>query len=439
MKKYYSFITLLGLSLTASAVVNHKGLITESTQVKTPDLETISPLHISRSATNPESEFTANQARFYYYHDFYKDGTTACYQIVLTNSDAGFSSGGTLPAGPGQLVCLFLCGPQSEDKDNPILPAGTYKFAKAAGEAYTFSTSYGHYIDAFYETSGGLTGWQLQPEGGEIVISVDNGVYDVKADLNVGYIDEITDEEMHIAVSTSYKGKITVPGPFNELPGENYVMDLTGLSGMVDASQKLVALTFYGCELDKNGFIVGKGDLLNVFIYYTGNTPLADLPGTYSYAPYLEPNSWTDNRFIGGYYFDYGIIIPTGTYCAHYNDSGVIDACGFCGGGTIDVKAVGAPSDGNLSFDFNLEAQSGTKITGSWSGNIYGKVTGLETTGIDDIINNTPAIIGMTGRVEAPVEARVFTTSGLEVGHENLNPGLYIVLYNGKSVKVVVR
>lgn len=70
---------------------------------------------------------------------------------------------------------------------------------------------------------------------------------------------------------------------------------------------------------------------------------------------------------------------------------------------------------------------------------------------ISNIVNFVPAnsgvgdieldgvIKGEYGRVEAPAGARVFNPSGVETGTENLPAGIYIVAYEGKTVKVVVR
>ena len=76
----------------------------------------------ARSAEAPETNFTATKAQFYHYPDYYKDGSS-CYQLVMTNCPSGFSDGGrgTLPNGPGQLLCVFLCGPQSESSSNPAV------------------------------------------------------------------------------------------------------------------------------------------------------------------------------------------------------------------------------------------------------------------------------------------------------------------------------
>lgn len=48
-------------------------------------------------------------------------------------------------------------------------------------------------------------------------------------------------------------------------------------------------------------------------------------------------------------------------------------------------------------------------------------------------------VYGLHGRIEAPAGARVFNLSGTETGKENLPAGIYLVNFNGKTAKVVVK
>lgn len=439
MKKHYSLLAFLGMALASSAAVPQPTPIS-SAAVSVPTVETMAKVIKTRSLESPESEFTATKARFYYYDDFYKDGQTACYQLVITNSEDGFSSGGTLPAGEGQLICAFLCGPKSEDKENPVLPAGKYEFSKTSGEVYTFSARYSHYVDAFMY-NGSLAGWQLPPAGGSIEITEEDGIYDVVANITAAELDEETDELISVDVTATYKGRITVPGPLPDLPGDVYEMNIPEMGGMYDSSQNVFALTFWGCGLDDDGFIVGRGDLLSVYLYYKGDTPFANLPGSYEFVEYTDSKSWSNDHFLGGYLYKLSsdFVIPFGTYCAVYNDGGAIESCGLAYGGKITVTSTDLSNDGNMKFEFDLVAKNGTKMIGSWEGNVFGKITGFETSGIREIDAKDGVISGQTGSIIAPADAKVFTTSGIPVGKENLGPGLYIVNHNGKAVKVVVK
>lgn len=410
-----------------------------------PTVETIAkPTRVpSRSLTSPETSFTATKAQFFYYDNFYKDGETSCYQLVFTNAEDGFSSGGTLPVGAGQLLCLFLCGPQSEDSDNPQIPAGTYKFSKISGMPFTFSTKYGHYVDAFM-IDGAQAAWQLSLEGGEIEVTEKNGQYELKATIKAGEYDEETDEEIHVEVTASYSGPITEPGPYPELANGDYELGELNMGGVYSLQQKCFTFNFYNCALDENNFIVGRGEFVNLNIYYNGLKPLGDLPGTYEFVPYLDFESYANNKYLGGYFYSItsNYVIPVGSYCAMYNDSGNIESCSLTDkGGTVTITADGDPYDGNFTFDMNFVTTNGAHINGTWKGNILDKVSGLEErpAGIENIGNTEEPIVGLDGRISAPDNAEVFTPAGVKTGHDNLQSGIYIVRHNGKSTKVIVK
>lgn len=59
--------------------------------------------------------------------------------------------------------------------------------------------------------------------------------------------------------------------------------------------------------------------------------------------------------------------------------------------------------------------------------------------GVDSVESDTVSIFGGHGFIQAPADARIYTISGQPIGRENLPAGIYIVNYNGKSAKVVVR
>ncbi|MDE5773314.1 MAG: T9SS type A sorting domain-containing protein, partial [Muribaculaceae bacterium] len=63
----------------------------------------------------------------------------------------------------------------------------------------------------------------------------------------------------------------------------------------------------------------------------------------------------------------------------------------------------------------------------------------LDNTAVEVIEADTVGIYGLNGRIEAPAGARVFNINGVETGTENLTAGIYIVVLNGKTAKVVVK
>lgn len=63
----------------------------------------------------------------------------------------------------------------------------------------------------------------------------------------------------------------------------------------------------------------------------------------------------------------------------------------------------------------------------------------LETSGIHGIGADDVVIRGLKGAIEAPAGAEVFTISGQRTNPESLSPGMYLVRYNGKTVKIIVK
>ncbi|MDE6294883.1 MAG: hypothetical protein K2M03_02340 [Muribaculaceae bacterium] len=58
---------------------------------------------------------------------------------------------------------------------------------------------------------------------------------------------------------------------------------------------------------------------------------------------------------------------------------------------------------------------------------------------VEVIEADAAGIYGLDGRIEAPAGARVFNLSGIETGTENLPAGIYIVVFEGKTAKVIVK
>ena len=58
---------------------------------------------------------------------------------------------------------------------------------------------------------------------------------------------------------------------------------------------------------------------------------------------------------------------------------------------------------------------------------------------VEDIETDNTPIFGVKGAVIAPEGAEVYSLAGVKAENGNLAAGLYIVRYNGKSYKVVVK
>lgn len=58
---------------------------------------------------------------------------------------------------------------------------------------------------------------------------------------------------------------------------------------------------------------------------------------------------------------------------------------------------------------------------------------------IENVVTKDVNIYSVKGQIIAPEDARVYNLGGVEVGKENLSAGIYIVRYENKAVKVVVK
>ncbi len=85
-----------------------------------------------------ETILDARLGEFIYHHDFYKDGKTDCYQLLVTDCEQGFNEDNSSIEGEGAMLSLFLCGPASQDELAPVLPAGEYSYSNSS-DSFTFS------------------------------------------------------------------------------------------------------------------------------------------------------------------------------------------------------------------------------------------------------------------------------------------------------------
>lgn len=382
------------------------------------------------SAEKPETSLAATQAQFIYHPGFYEGGDG--YQLLITNCEEGFNSEGTMPAGPGQLFSVVLCAPKAADENAPVLPAGKYVFAESPAQS-TFGKQKGYFLDAF-DQNGTLANHQMFLKGGTVEITEENGIYTVEA--SVSAYTGSGDEEKTYDCTASYTGPVMLPANPPAIPGSVYELNVPEMQGAYDPASNMASFSFSEFKTDTETML-SEGDFLVIMlIYQNGEGDLNALPGTYTCA--RNSSEWVHGRFAGGQYYDLGMgfTVPLGSYAAIYDEIGAQKFCSLAVGGTVTVSAVGAPSDGNMKFDFDLIAGNGTKLTGSWEGNVAEKVTvvaGVDEISIDEVVK------GMEGRIEAPEGAEVYTLSGIRTGKENLRPGLYIVHFKGNTAKVVVK
>jgi len=109
--------------------------------------------------------------------------------------------------------------------------------------------------------------------------------------------------------------------------------------------------------------------------------------------------------------------------------------------GTKNVTSFGDDTTPAAIWRSTANKQPGFSIT-----NIIEGENGIITfdftkagSGIENIANGDTAISGGHGCINAPTEAHIFSIDGSQVSKDSLEPGVYVVYLNGRSVKVLVK
>ena len=304
-----------------------------------------------------------------YIYNIYYGGTS----YMLHMSDAPISSQG-LPTQAGQTVVrVYLFANQSADSNNALLTAGRYPISDeiAVGNIYNASEAYTSYIKCTgLNDEGNPDGYQVGYTNGSLNVS-----YEADGTANVVFRGELVDygeegEALGIPhhIKVSYTGQL----PFDNqdpasyvLLGEDVKMEPNGLSGgysNVDGRYGSYTLTYYNCELDKDGFIVGPGELMNFEILTEEASPMdiSKLAGEYTISSALE-GPWAPGQFLSGEMYDYyGMTFPIGTYYTVYGEGGAETRLkAFSRDGSVKFSVDGD----NVTIDADLTVEGGHKIT----------------------------------------------------------------------------
>lgn len=361
---------------------------------------------------------------------------TGAYLIQLTDAQGGFQVDGTMTKGPGTLLNVVLTGPKAADEYHPALPTGTYAFS-TDNSSFTFGDNNESYVLECVEKDGSETSSKNALAGGTIVVEPgENGFYNVHATVT-------TAGDSPKEFIFSYNGPLMKTNMCVWLPGTVYEVNAPNLiSGIYDKDTGDYMLTLSGVGFNPDGLIDSGGDGMVIMLVRDNSTDyIKDLPGTYTYTSAYNIGSWEDGCYVGGCFLELspGYDVPYGTMVCNYDDSGLTRYCGIAVGGTINIENVGTPADGNIKIEYDLISGNGCRIVGKWEGNIIGKIQNLGEVGISEIESEEAAVRGLQGRIEAPEGARVYTLSGTVSEKENLTPGIYIVITDGKAVKVAVK
>lgn len=443
MKKINITLAAMTCALAASASSPYSRVPAESWRnmdsernpvsvVRTPKIESLLP---TRSADQPETEFTATEASFFNYGDLYGNGTNAYWLFLST---APLDKGD--PTEPCRMARILLFADPDENPENPTLPTGVFSFAETY-EAGTFDPEFTQTFDVFNhpeDPDAGLVGYIYYATDGEVVISRDEeGTYSVKMEYTGALLDSDGNQIETAPCKAEYHGDIPFVdiNAYTPLKGDTE-LNIPYLSGRYTEGN--YTLSFYSVELDEYGFIIGAGELFNTEIFTEENSPMNtdDLLGTFSPIDALEAGP-VPGHFMQGVWYDIfgGFYAAIGTALSVYDQNVNVTNVGLATDGSITVTKVGEEH----KFVFDLVTAEGYKLTGSWQGVVADFVSDFSSNSNVESIAEETGIYGGRGHVTAPAGAEVWSISGTLMDASSLEAGTYIVKYGDTVKKVVVR
>ena len=435
------FAALCVCSLTATSATPQA--LSTKTRVTNGRVETVSnPLKSPlRSAENPTTEFTATEANFCPAGTF--SNGVGSYWLML--SSAGLDK--TMPTHDGQMARIYLLAPPPEDESNPKLPTGKFPVHITENYEYTSGTVESEsstFMDVFLNPdnpeSGELVGYQWSsPTSGYVEIT-DNGDGKYTVDL-VWENCTSNSGEGGVLCKATYTGEIPYVFYFGYTPlgGDRNVTD-TKISGRYDGEGSY-NVVLYNTPLDKDGWIDGGGDLISMQLF-TDDTEHADfdeLSQTFNAYDALTLGAKPGCFMQGTWYPVYGTTyLAVGTYLSVYNaaDLSKPELTGLATGGTITISK--AAGEGEYTIDINFTTPEGNTVTSTWTGKLADGIAD-KTSGVEGIEADGIMVRGGIGAISAPAGAEIFNLSGIQTGSDNLPAGIYVVRYNGKTAKVIVK
>lgn len=276
--------------------------------------------------------------------------------VFLSLCNAELDPYSAMPSGEGELIRLYMYT-EKTSMENVALAAGTYTIKENPEGA--FDIRGGDYGSSFCMSTD--QGWmQIGYESGTVTVERDGNMYKIVANL------VLADGE-----GTKVRGTFEGELKFDDLTDGYFHFDsdmnevLTGHSGGIyegDENYSEYMMTFYNCELDEDGFIIGAGYIFNATLFF-------DVAGGDYSGVYTPDHDW-DNGFkrytyVPGAMMDYsGFHIPYGTYLAEYDEYGTMVRIGLVVDGDIDVSI----ADGVLKMSGVLTTDKGHEITVSYEG-----------------------------------------------------------------------
>lgn len=439
MKLFYS-TTLVMLALLPGAVSAQMKIhptddfhALATMRVKGPEMSKL-PLYspATRSAEDPQLSFKATHAQSWDYREL-RYGMDA-YELFLSNMELDENG---MPTSSGQFMCVVLFAPETGAE---LPPAGVYEFKDEYDATFAFGSNIAYYMDVFPHPENpdeGLVGYKYELNGGTIEIIENDGEFNIIADVT-GVMESADSQSQNISVT--YAGSLTYvnPNPYEPyipLEGDVELKNLIPSGNYTEGDYNIV---FYNVELDEEGFIIGPGDLMVTEIFVNEASPmnLDDLCGTYTPIDAFSEGGVPGSFCQGTWYNYYGIWLALGTNLTIYKED-MSTLVGLATGGTITISR----KDEIFTVIFDLTTPEENHIRGSWTGPLADYISDFT---IDNSVEKldsdlTDRIRSGKGYIDAPENAHIYNLSGVEIGNENLRPGLYFVKHDTNVTKVIVK
>ena len=350
-----------------------------------------------------------------------------CVQITMYTADDPDTE-------PGQ-VMQFMIQYEGELGDKKM-PTGFFDFTDDWDQLNAVVPQSAVYSQYFLNENGERESYDIYLSAGYVYISEAEGVYGVDVAAEGSYTDP-AGNSFYYWVSPSFLGRLDGEGEiYPPLEAEEFEMSFDNINGYF--YQGYVWVDLWKGDVDQYLTATGEAEMMHLGFHVYDN------PDKY-YLDYID-GVYTASSLNGEYdpgHFVNGVIsgldTATGSFLSIYNEEAQLSALAAFEGGTLTVTRTG---DNSVRFEFDFISEIGTHLTGSWEGDVLGRIEVLSgpTSGLESVVSPQFNVTTSAGVIYAPADAQVFTIDGKPAGREGLAAGIYIVRgANGETAKVVVK
>lgn len=349
--------TMAQASLTKSMFVHLKSGAT--TEIPCADIDSIT--FGESSGQKPATEINVTHTMNIYYGDAYGIGKGA-YLVCL--SDGEITPEG-LPTEVGQhLLRLLFMADKSDNYTTATIADGTYNLSSdSTTDKSLYSGESVYLVCTGYDDDGNVTGYQYDLASAQaIVTNTDNLTTKIEATVT---LNSEEDETLKFTYDGQLKFDNGDPTTYVPLDKDVSLTDLNASGRYTTSSDEKYgnySVTFYNCELDDDGFVVGEGSLINfeIFTPYSKHMDLSKLAGTYTPVTLTSPENYTGHFMEGTWYPIYGDFYSAiGTYYTYFDENGSNTCYGLVKDGTVTVNVDGD----NATFTLEGTTPEGKKVS----------------------------------------------------------------------------